>query len=358
MEKKTARNKNYGKVLAIALAGAVAIPTVLPSNAKALKWEKEVGGKTLTLKPYAFSQITCEALSGQGQDSVKFGADRVRIGYKLSWGQVFTHLQLDFNRPDISQKTAGLPEIIKDVVFGYKFDKALKFSVGMFKTPVGYDFLLPGKTLDITKRGMEKSLVLERALGAKLSGSDIGGTGLGYDVGIFNPTTRSSAVSGGTAGDQQGYAARLYYDMNKTLHAEVSYGGSTEAGGVGTEDYTVWDAAVVYRWDKLTLKAEYIDGSNIRGVDGRDEYVWYAHAGYRFLPMFEAVVRHYQGEEDPSNTSLGNTFLGLNIFLKPDDPQFARIQLNYVFASGDKEDWGGIGGYKDNAFLSQFQISF
>lgn len=345
-----------------AIAGIAFLSLVLlPVEAGAVKWEKEIGGETLSIQPFGFMQITAEALdgtaSGDDDDSVRFDADRVRLGYNLSWGKVFNKLQLDFNRNDISKKTAGLPEIIKDALVGYTFHEAAKFQIGMFKTPVGMDFNVSGKKLDITKRGMEKSLVLERSLGAMMSGSKIG-PGFGYDVGIFNPTTRSSAVTGGDAGDQQGYAARLRYDLDKALHAEISYGASEEAGGVGTEDYAVWDLAAAYYWRDLTLKAEYIAGSNVRGADGRDQTVWLAHAGYRFHPMFEGIVRHYQGETDPSNTSLGNTFFGLNIFLKPDKKEAARIQVNYVLASGDKDDWSGIGGYTDDALLVQFQVSF
>ena len=336
---------------------------IAPIEAKAVKWEKEVSGEKMVIQPFAFSQITAEALDGVAtgteDDGLRFGADRVRIGYKFSWGKVISNLQLDFNRGDISQKKeGGLPEVIKDAVVGYKFHQAAKFQVGMFKTPVGMDFNTSGKKLDITKRGVEKQLVLERSMGAMVSGSDIGNTGLGYDVGVFNPTNRSSAVSAGDPGDQQAYAGRIRYDLAKTLHAEASYGVSEGAGGPGTEDYTVWDVALAYWWRALTFKAEYIDGTDIRGTEGTDQNVWYAHAGYRFLPMFEGLVRHYQAEEDPNGTDLGNTFFGLNVFLKPEKPEAARIQINYVMAGGDEQDWNGLGGYTDDALLLQYQISF
>jgi hypothetical protein len=330
------------------------------SAADAVGFEKEVAGEMLKVDIFGFSQFTAEGgdgvASGSDDDEIRFDFDRVRLGYKLKWGKVFSKLQLDFNRPDLSKDTAGLPDIIKDAIVGYKADDAAKVSLGMFKTPVGMDFNISGMKLDITKRGLEKPLVLERALGVMLSGRKIG-PGIGYDVGYFNPTERSSAVSDGAAGEDQAYAARVLFDKDE-FHAEVSYGVSENAGGANTEDYTVWDAALSYINAGLTLKGEYIAGSDIRGTNGRDQNVWYIHAGYLVTPMFEPVIRHYQGDDDLSNTDLGNTFIGLNTYLYPKKKHAARVQLNYVLASGDEEKWGGLGGYKDDAYLAQVQVAF
>jgi hypothetical protein len=170
--------------LALAVA---AVPSLLPTPADAVGIvKKEVAGEKFSLNLFGFSQFTLEAGDGVASgkdatdDGLRVGADRVRIGYKIWWGKVFSKLHLDFNRPDVAKSKAGLPEIIKDAQVGYKFDKAAFFTIGMFKTPVGMDFNIPGKHLDITKRGMEKKLVLERSVGAMLSGSDVLGTGLGY----------------------------------------------------------------------------------------------------------------------------------------------------------------------------------
>jgi len=326
-------------------------------------FKKDVAGRTLKLNLFGFSQMTAETGDGlmkketNTDNGLRFGADRVRLGYKVKWGKVFSKLQVDFNKTD-SSNVGLLPQIIKDAVVGYKFNKAAKVQVGMFKTPVGMDFNISGKKLDITKRGMEKKLVLERSLGAMLSGRNIGGTGLGYDIGYFNPTTRSSVVSAGTKGDDAAYAARIHYDMGKTLHAEASFGKSQNAGGANTEDYKVWDAAAAYHIQHLTLKGEYIDGSNLKGTKDKDQKVWYLHAGYRFTPMLEGVVRYYSGKEDLNDTNLTNTFVGLNIYLLPKKKESARIQLNYVFTGGDEWNTKVTGGYKDNVVLAQFQVSF
>ncbi|MEC4684175.1 MAG: porin [Nitrospirota bacterium] len=342
----------------------------------------------LQVKWFGYSQITVEGGDGVKKDESdpRIGADRVRIGYNAKLGNVFSKLQIDFNKaglkteetttiadPDNPSNTLDftpalltsasntniLPNIIKDAEVGYKFNNSASVKVGMFKTPVGMDFNVSGKKLDITKRGMEKALVLERSLGIMASGRNIAG-GFGYDIGYFNPTTRSAAVSGGTPGDDKAYAVRGMYDMGKMLHVEASYGKSEKANGnyYTGEDYTVLDVGASYKMQGATIKAEYIDGKNVKGVDGKDQAVWYLHAGYQFTPMYETVVRYYQGNDDLSDTSLSNTFIGLNVYLNPAKKYNSRIQLNYVLASGDTDTWAGLGGYKDDAILAQYQVAF
>lgn len=317
----------------------------------------------LKVKWFGYIQATAglgDGLTSEGGDAdgLRFGADRIRIGYKVKFGKVFSKLQVDFNKTGSDMA----PSIIKDAEVGYKFDTAASVKMGLFKTPVGMDFNSSGSKLDITKRGMEKKLVLERSYGLMLSGRKIGG-GFGYDIGVFNPTTRSTVVSGGTKGDQIAYAGRVMYDMNKTLHVEASYGTSEEANGTGTEDYTVFDVGVTYKTHGLTLKAEYIDARDIKGIEDKDETVWYLHAGYKITPMYEAVIRHYLADEEDeiagTDTDLGNTYVGVNVFLHPDKKFNSRIQLNYVFASGDEWDYkGSTKGYKDDVFLAQYQVKF
>lgn len=328
-----------------------------------LKAVQESRQGELSVTWFGFSQITAAAGDGvaeitdKSDNGLRFGADRVRIGFRATYDNVFSKLQVDFNRKDISQVTAGMPEIIKDAEIGCTFSNVASFKMGIFKTPVGMDFNTSGARLDITKRGMEKALVLERSLGVMVSGRNIG-PGLGYDVGFFNPTTRGEAVVTGTAGDQYAYAFRGHYDMDKTLHAEASYGLNTEAGGAGTEDYSTWDAAASYHNGGITLKGEIINGKNIGGVDEDNQQVWYLHLGYRITPMFEPVIRHYQGNSELDDGQLSNTFIGVNLFLKPLEKQTARIQLNYVVAGGDGNSWTGLGGYRADAFLAQFQFAF
>ncbi|SFD49354.1 Outer membrane protein (porin) [Thiohalospira halophila DSM 15071] len=341
---------------------------------------------------FGFSQITAGMGEGNGSayldnngnvdysnDGLAFGADRVRIGYKASHGNAFAKLQVDFNR-DAEKDGIGLNDMIKDAVVGYEFNPAAKVNLGVFKTPVGMDFNTSGKKLDITKRGMEKGLVLERAAGAMVSG-DLAG-GLGYDVGIFNPANRSSSVDTPTKeagenaegnGEDMAYAGRIRYDMDN-LHLQASYGSSSNAGGYGantageeSEDYTVMDFGAKYTMNPLTAKFEYIAGENVQGIEDLDQNVMYLHGGFMLNDSTELVARHYTGNIDDGNDDLDvtNTYLGANFFLN----DAARIQVNYVVAGGDNDDYAefvdigdqesGFGKtYTEDAVLAQFQYSF
>jgi hypothetical protein len=298
-----------------------------------------------------------------------------------------------------------MPNIIKDAVVGYDFG-TVDVQAGMRKTPIGMDFNTSGKKLDIVKRGMEKDYVLERTAGAYAFG---GVEGLGYAVFVGNPATRSNAVSsftdtsvaGGTAGVVSGedlsYGGRLSYDMGKMLHAEVSYGVSTATGdemtlningtpftNVDAENYSVYDIGLKSQpMPGLTLKAEYLSGSNVGHAKDWDQTVWYAHGGYEFTPMVEGVVRYYSStaDLDGDDATMSETWIGANFFLNPEKHHEARIQLFYAMPGGDSEDSdysdmpGGAGdpgnfhrikgaqynaedGEYEGAFWAMFQTSF
>ena len=335
-------------LITLAIAAAVAAPmTVSAAEAKF----------------FGYSQIT--AMYGDGKaaasdaEGLSFGADRIRLGYKVKADKIWGKLQVDFMKSDNANKI-GADEIIKDAVVGYKISNAANISAGVFKTPVGMDFNTSGKKLDITKRSMEKKLVLERAAGAMISGRKI--SGFGYDFGIFNPAQRSSAVNMGTPGDAMAYAGRVMYDMGKALHVEASYGVSGADSASTKSDYSVMDIAGSYKWNAMTFKAEYIAGSNVKGVDGSDETVYYLHGGYAINKMYEGVIRYYSANQTTAggvDRSMSNTYLGLNIYMA-DNKYNSRIQLNYVLAGGNKNDsYDGVTkGYTDDVLLAQFQVGF
>ena len=368
------------------------------------------------VKWFGFAQIT--AKQGDGLDpgpgdnkatDPTFGADRVRFGFKIKDGNVFGGLQADLNRNHAKAKAGTLNETIKDVYAGYKFSNAASIKAGQFKTPVGMDFNTSGKKLDITQRGMEKGLVLERAAGIMLSGRKIA-NGFGYDLFYGNPAGRGAAspldpaaktefvidqntgtlVSkdisgpGGKTGNTNSYAARVMYDMGKMMHVELGYGvDETVVTGTGFDDYEVLDFAMKMKMGKAhTIKFEYIDGSNVKGNSLVDESVWYAHYGYLVNKSVELVARHYQADIDvsadpavPGSTggsrTLTNTYLGANFFLGSNKTN-GRVQLYYVVAGGDNntdgtgnsyldasdESAAGGSAYYDDVILAQYQVSF
>ena len=344
------------------------------------------------VKWFGFGQITAKqgdgldpATTTDPQTGVKFGADRVRIGFKVKDGNVFGKLQVDFNKAN-SDKVSGtkikapegtLPQIIKDIEVGYKFSKAASLKVGQFKTPVGMDFNVSGKKLDITQRGMEKGLVLERTAGIMLSGRKIA-NGFGYDLFYGNPAGRGKANVGGTTGVTNSYAARVMYDMGKMMHMELSY-GVDETNDTTKDDYNVLDFGLKFKSGPSTVKVEYIAGSNVKGDKDVDETVWYLHYGHMLGKTTELVARHYQADIDIANTgsaTLTNTYLGANFFLGSSKTN-GRVQVYYVIAGGDNAVTGtgskywtaeaagasaaissGKSAYYDDVILAQYQVSF
>jgi len=116
----------------------------------------------------AYGQFTYEDFEGRAADA---NFDRMRVGLKAASAAVFGGVLLDFNaEPTRDRPTGTLLNAIKDVYAGYRFSDGAIIKAGQFKTPIGMDFNTPGNRLAITKRGLEKALVLERDLGVMLSG--------------------------------------------------------------------------------------------------------------------------------------------------------------------------------------------
>ncbi len=351
----------------ISLAVAAGLVASMPAQAGDVK-----------VKWFGFAQITAQQLDQNSTntpatDGLTFGADRVRFGFKIKDGNVFGKLQADLNK-DGAGGNGTLTDTIKDIEAGYKFSNAASLKAGQFKTPVGMDFNVSGKKLDITKRGMEKKLVMERAAGVMLSGRKIA-NGIGYDLFYGNPAGRGSASASKTAGadvgDANSMAARIMYDMGKMMHVELGYGvDETSATGPTVDDYNVIDLGFRMKMAAMTIKFEYIDGTSVRGVKDNDETVWYAHFGYNLGKTTELIVRHYQADQDraittglqESSASLSNTYLGANFYLGSNKTN-GRIQVNYVITGGDDAGTdnaydGTAKGYTDNALLAQYQVSF
>ncbi len=366
----------------ISLAIAASLIASMPAQAGDKVKVKWFGFAQITaaqgdgLDPDTLDPDTGETISGLATDPT-FGADRVRFGFKIKDGNIFGKLQADLNRKHESTATKNgtLPEIIKDIEVGYKFSDAAKLKFGQFKTPVGMDFNTSGKKLDLTKRGMEKQLVLERAVGVMLSGRKIAG-GFGYDLFFGNPAGRGVATAGGTTGDTNSMAARVMYDMGKMMHVELGYGIDEMAStntSPNADDYEVLDFGFRMKMAAMTIKAEYIAGSNVKGAKNIDETVWYGHFGYSLGRTTELLIRHYQADIDNGigdSASMTNTYLGANFYLGSNKTN-GRIQVNYVIAGGDNSRTGDTqypstgdgsaaakGAFFDDVLLAQYQVSF
>ncbi len=363
-----------------------------PADAKITLTQK-IGEKEVQLKIYGYSQLEMRGGDGYTEEGGPFfRAQRIRMGFNYSHGPIAGKLLLDFNQSFTSTE-GGLPKAIKDAFVAYTFSNAAFVRLGMMKTPVGQSFTTPGWNLDNLERThLDKGLVLERDFGVMLSGRLIGqekyegkkqyhlhglelgaerqGYGWGYDIGVFNPAGRSDAVIWDTdvIGDALAYATRFHYDYGQAFHAEASWGMSEQAGGLETEDYSVFGLAVASElWDYgIEWKLEYLDGSNIRGIDGWDQQTLSATFGYMLTERIELVAKTYQSAAQQIGTEdsdLGNTYIGFNWFLAPittkhRDLQRHKITVNYIVTNADEETWAGLGGLTDNAWAIGWQYMF
>jgi hypothetical protein len=407
---------NKGRMIKMAAAAASVL--LMGTDASAYTMKKRIGDVDTSLKIYGFAQL--EARGGDGvikdEDNAvsKFGAQRVRLGANYTAGQVRGKLFLDFNRPHDDASGVGLPDMIKDAFVTYYENKALAVKVGLIKMPHGMGFTIPGWNLDVVERGFDKKLAMERNVGIMLSGRDLGfgnkakvngfemgherpWKGFGYDIMIANQAGRSGAVTNANPGDANSYAARLMFDWTELLHTELSYAVSQNAGGVAgyvtgttsvadtetgaitttntvitedTEDYKSINFGIDSHFGPGNAKFEFYDAKNIKGIKDYDEQTWALTGTYYVNDYLEPAVKHIQGSSDKGGveTDLGNTYIGLNFYISPFDNKMDRgskrkrnahrMQFNYVVASGDKSTWNGLGGYKDDAWLFQYQYKY
>ena len=374
------------------LIAATVLLAAAPASAK-ITLTETIGEREISLQIYGFTQLEARGGDGASADGgVQFAAQRIRLAFCYFHGPISTKLFLDLNQ-SFTSREAGLPKAIKDAFITYTFSNAAFLRLGMIKTPLGMEFTTQGWNLDIVDRAqLSKVLVLERDMGVMLSGRLIGqeryrdaaqlrvtglemgterqGHGFGYDIGVFNPAGRSRAVvwDEDQLGSALAWAVRAHYDLGPPLHVEAAVGRSEEAGGHGTADYEVFDAGIASElWDLgLEAKAEYIEGHNIRGVEGWDQRTVTAALGRMLRRDLEAVVAtHHATADHPTGgrSHLTNTHLGISWFLvpisfRPTDLQRHRLMLNYIIASGDTADWDGLGGFRDDSWVVSWQYKY
>jgi len=377
--------------------GAAAVLLMSTSAQAGYTMKKKVGDIDTKLTMFGFAQINANmgdgAIADDSDSKVKFGADRIRLGWKYVAGNVRGKVFLDFNQATDDKEDVGARRVIKDAFISYVVDPAFIIKAGIIKTPVGMGFTIPGWNLDVVKRGFDKALAFERGEGIMISGRDMGmgnngkvdgfemgherpWKGFGYDIMIANQTTRSGAVKKTTASNAEGnaYMARLHFDYTELLHSEISYGVSPEASGVAdSEDYEVLNIGIDSHFaDGMNVKAEYYDVSGIKGATKHDMQTFALTYTAYLTDSFEFALKSINGEEDQAGTErdIGNHYIGFNWYPSQVTTSKSRggkrknnqhvVKVNYVSATGDSETFVGAGGtmYKDDAVLAMYQFKF
>ncbi len=382
---------------------AVTATLFLCSDMEAAFILKQRNGNVDTkLKIYGFAQL--EARGGDGavapdqKASVLFRARNVRLGMNYATPHLGGKLFVDFNKPATDKGGVGLPDIVKDAFAAYRFNSAMVIKAGLMKMPHGMSFTMPGWNLDIVGRGFDKALAMERSLGIMISGRGIGydgnritgfemgyerpWRGFGYDLMVANQAGRSGAVTAAKPGNANGYALRLMYDWTETLHLELSYAISEHAGGIkgqrvgasllgeDTSDYRSLNFGIDSHFGPGNVKCELFRSKNLKGVSGWDEDTYALTGTYYLNPTLELAAKFIVGRatREGIDTDLSNTYLGINYYIDPFDSimnraakrarNAHRIQLDYVIAGGDTDTWNGLKGYRDDAWLLQYQYKF
>jgi len=403
---------NMKKVTKLSMAAAAATLFMAADASAAYTLSKKIGDVDTKLDIYGFAQLEARGGDGSFEDKngvvpdehadVKFGAQRIRLGWNYTAGKVRGKVFLDFNQKHTDAGGVGIPDMVKDAFVSYVADDALVLKVGLIKMPHGMSFTIPGWNLDIVERAFDKALAMERNVGIMLSGRDmffgnngkVNGfemgherpwKGFGYDLMIGNQAGRSGAVINASPGNANSYAARLMFDWTELLHTEVSYAVSENAGGIAgqpgtgltanTEDYKSLNFGIDSHFlDGANVKFEYFDSKNLQGVDGWDESTMALTGTYAINKYIEPAFKSIQGfaTDGVDDTKLNNTYLGVNLYISPFDGKMDRMsrrnrnahrmQFNYVIASGDTAGsatvWNGLKGYKNDAWLFQYQFKF
>ncbi len=381
----------------IKLAVSAATLMLMTTSANAgYTMKKKVGGVDTKLTMFGFSQITAQNGTGKaGADTdqnVKFGADRIRLGWKYVAGKVRGKVFLDFNQATDKKEDVGMRRVIKDAFISYVADPAFVVKAGVIKTPVGMGFTIPGWNLDVIKRGFDKHLAFERGNGLMISGRAIGGsgkvngfemgherpmTGFGYDVMIANQTTRGGSIveTSESGAKKNAYMGRLHYDQGEALHLEVAYGTNPHAGGtVASEDFNALNIGLDSHFGNgMNVKVEYYDVSGIKGKKHDMQTLALTYTAY-VTDSFEVAIKSINGSEDKDGkeADIGNHFVGFNWYPSQVNTGKSRsakrknnqhvVKVNYVATTGDKDGanaWqGNKKAYTDDLILAMYQFKF
>jgi hypothetical protein len=399
------------KLMTLFAGGAVTALLMSTAAEAGYPLKKKVGDVDTKLTFFGLVQVG--AVGGEGmkikeagsaanaETNLAFRSQRIRLGWKYQAGNVRGKVQLDPNKNTnaASDHTNGaaISDFVKDAFISYVVDPGFVVKAGLIKMPNGMSYSMSGWSMEALERGFDANLVLDRSSGVMISGRDMGlgndgkvtgfetghefpWKGFGYDVMVANQASRSAAA-GSSAMGGNAYAVRGMFDYTEKFHIEASYAKSENAAGTvpsGTpnKDYNNLNIGLSSSLGELTLRAEYFDAKNIKGVTGSDEVAYTTTAGYFVSEEVELVAKHVQGKatwtDGTPNTSLGNTFLGVNYDLSIPFQGFSRaakniknkhrLAFNYIIASGDtassSKTWNGLSGYKADAFIMQYQFKF
>lgn len=283
----------------------------------------------------------------------RFQLRRMRVTLKGSFRENFDFtLQPEFGNNAIAGVN-GYRAQFADATIAWTRYPACNVQIGQFKTPFGYEQLLPDTRIFTVERSLPNDqLAVGRQIGIGLSGT-LPRNSFGYSVGVFNG---NGVNNGANDNDQFMFAGRLAATVWSRDADRLALGvngfTSRDTGAlVGRLTGTGVDLqATLGRFDTqielLRVHSDRVAGADTTADGGSALVGWY------FVPKsIQAIVRYERFRADTAAadaTSAGWVF-GVNWYVKGDD-----IKLTFNYHLGDPAGPLSVQG----RFFSRVQVAF
>lgn len=211
--------------------------------------------------------------------------------------------------------------------------KNANIQVGQFKAPLSQEGLQSSSTLDTVERAL---FLTDRSRGGGLGDfREIGIMAFGplgkqfeYQIGVFNGTGETQ--NDVDLNEEKAVIGRFIFKPSAIKGLQLGTSGAyAPATGVLNDRHHRLGADAVFQRDKLRLKSEFMTG-----IDGEvHRRGFYAHAGYRFMPKLEWIVRFdtfdpHTGSENTAATVTERDYVtGFNYYIKENN---FKLQFNYI----------------------------
>lgn len=279
--------------------------------------------------------------------SDRFQLRRMRITVKGAFQENFEFtLQPEFGNNAISGVN-GYRAQFADAFLAWTRYPAFNVQVGQFKTPFGYEQLLPDIRVPTVERSLPNDqLTVGRQIGIGLAGT-LPKNAFSYSVGAFNG---NGVNNGANDNDQFMFAGRLGATVWSRDADRLAFG----VNGFTTRDTGVFvgrrhgggvDAQLSL--GRFDLQAELLRVRSGGLADGGSALV-----GWYFVPRaLQAIVRYerFRADTAAANTTSDGWVFGVNYYVKGDD-----IKLAFNYHLGDPA--GPLSN--QGRFFSRLQVAF
>ncbi|MFH1540274.1 MAG: porin, partial [Elusimicrobiota bacterium] len=233
----------------------------------------------------------------------------------VSWAVMFDPAQ---QREDLARFSP-----LQDFLITMKPKKCYSVDFGQYKVPFGMEGLESSAKLDFVERSVLASQFKwadARDIGLTVKGDfNVGSTKIQPAIGLFNGEGQNKL----DANQPMAIDGRIAVKPIKQLHIGVAhYNGKS---GVAKTDNIHTGVEVKYSQDPITVYGEFASGKS----SSKDKQTYYTAVGYKFLKLYQAVLRYdfYDTDTDTKDNAKTETTVGLNYFIENHN---SKVQLNYV----------------------------